>query len=69
MISKTHRDTATEDVAAALAAGGHGRVMRINDRSCGFCDDHLDDKMMPPHTASPNCESGKRNHCTCGVCY
>lgn len=23
----------------------------------------------PPHTASKNCESGKRPHCTCDVCF
>lgn len=23
----------------------------------------------PPHTASRNCESGKRDHCTCDVCF
>jgi len=23
----------------------------------------------PPHDASPNCKSGKHNHCTCSVCF
>ena len=23
----------------------------------------------PPHDASPNCESGKRAHCSCDVCF
>jgi hypothetical protein len=23
----------------------------------------------PPHKASVNCESGKRNHCTCDTCF
>lgn len=23
----------------------------------------------PPHQASPNCQSGSRDHCTCGACY
>jgi hypothetical protein len=36
---------------------------------CAYCDEHRDDQMMPPHDASPRCESGKRNHCTCDVCF
>lgn len=23
----------------------------------------------PPHDPSPRCGSGKRNHCSCGVCF
>ena len=23
----------------------------------------------PSHFASPNCRSGRRNHCTCGTCF
>ncbi len=23
----------------------------------------------PSHTASPNCRSGKRNHCSCDTCW
>lgn len=36
---------------------------------CNYCDSHRDDQMMPSHTASENCESGKRPHCTCDTCY
>lgn len=25
--------------------------------------------MMPPHTASLRCESGRRNHCSCDICF
>jgi hypothetical protein len=25
--------------------------------------------MMPSHYASPNCESGKHNHCSCSICF
>lgn len=32
---------------------------------CAACDDGT----MPFHQASPWCESGKRNHCTCEVCF
>lgn len=23
----------------------------------------------PPHDPSPNCQSGKRSHCTCDTCF
>jgi hypothetical protein len=36
---------------------------------CSYCDSHRTDSMMPPHTASSQCESGKREHCTCDVCF
>lgn len=36
---------------------------------CTYCDAHRSDPMMPCHVASKNCESGKRNHCTCDTCY
>jgi hypothetical protein len=44
------------------------RAMLINGM-CKFCDEHRDDRMMPPHDASPRCESGKRHHCTCDTCF
>lgn len=36
---------------------------------CQYCDLYRDDSLMPPHTASKNCESGQHDHCTCDVCY
>jgi hypothetical protein len=36
---------------------------------CAFCDKHRNDQMMPSHTASERCESGKHPHCTCDVCF
>lgn len=36
---------------------------------CSYCDAHRNDSMMPSHTASARCESGKRAHCTCDTCY
>ena len=36
---------------------------------CKYCDEHRNDSMMPSHTASERCESGKHPHCTCDVCY
>lgn len=36
---------------------------------CKYCEDHKNDSMMPPHQPSANCQSGKKPHCTCDVCY
>jgi hypothetical protein len=36
---------------------------------CPYCDSCRDDNMMPSHTASDRCESGRHNHCTCDRCY
>jgi len=35
---------------------------------CKTCDDPTYE-MGPDHTASQNCESGKRPHCTCDTCF
>jgi hypothetical protein len=34
---------------------------------CQTCQS--DELFQPNHDASPRCESGKRNHCTCDVCW
>lgn len=36
---------------------------------CAYCDAHRPNEMMPPHDASPRCESGKHSHCTCDTCF
>ena len=53
-------DTAVKDVAPDR---------KTNVAGCKYCDIHKFDKYAPPHEASPNCESGKKPHCTCDVCY
>ena len=35
---------------------------------CVECDKYRG-QMHPSHDASPNCESGKRAHCTCSACF
>ena len=35
---------------------------------CVACDADRG-QMHPSHDASPNCESGKRNHCSCDACF
>lgn len=42
------------------------RRQRIS--GCTYCET-VDDKGAPPHDASPRCESGKHNHCTCDICW
>ena len=42
---------------------------RLKPGQCKTCDECRNDPMMPSHTASQFCESGKRNHCTCDFCY
>lgn len=36
--------------------------------NCSYCQE-MKGKMHPSHFASFNCESGKRNHCTCDACF
>ncbi len=36
---------------------------------CVTCSQYIAGEMMPWHDASPRCESGKRNHCTCDICF
>lgn len=36
---------------------------------CVTCDRHRGETMMPSHDASPRCESGRHNHCTCDTCF
>ena len=39
------------------------------DEDCSYCKQHKPGDMMPSHDASRHCESGKRSHCTCDVCF
>jgi hypothetical protein len=36
--------------------------------NCAYCQANKG-QMHPPHFASPFCESGRRNHCSCEVCW
>ena len=38
---------------------------------CDYCDEmkKKGESHFPPHDASPRCESGKKDHCTCDVCF
>lgn len=44
------------------------RRHRLIAGDCASCD-AADLHVRPPHDASPRCESGKHNHCSCDVCF
>jgi hypothetical protein len=44
------------------------RLHRLPKGECKTCDEH-GDGMMPGHHASPRCESGGYNHCSCDTCF
>jgi hypothetical protein len=46
------------------------RRHRVED--CDYCNRLRAEgasSFAPYHDASPRCESGKRNHCTCATCF
>lgn len=45
------------------------RTILLTPGQCVTCDAHRPGQMMPPHDASPRCESGKHSHCTCDTCF
>lgn len=44
------------------------RRQKLAAGECSYCDRETSD-FHPPHDASPNCESGKRSHCSCETCF
>ena len=43
---------------------------RSRVENCSTCaTDPNREKLMPPHDASNQCESGKRDHCSCDTCF
>jgi len=56
---------------------GHGQdkpwhVIRrriVTEEGCPTCAELARGSFGPPHDPSPRCESGKRNHCTCDICF
>lgn len=47
------------------------RHHKVGFGNCATCDHEraADNDFHPPHDASPNCESGHRNHCSCDICF
>lgn len=67
-MSNDHVDPTFAAILDGLKTGASGRY-RLPPGQCRYCDEHRNDSMMPSHTASGHCESGKRPHCTCDVCF
>lgn len=40
----------------------------LEEDNCSYCIENIG-KPVPRHEASSSCESGKRNHCTCDICF
>lgn len=41
----------------------------VMDEGCPTCAELAAGSFGPSHDPSPRCESGKRPHCTCDVCF
>jgi hypothetical protein len=73
-LTRSHR-AAHEELREGMAALARAAALPSQSRyrrppgECSFCDKYRDDPMMPPHTASDRCESGKHSHCTCDTCF
>ena len=39
------------------------------EEGCATCAELAQGSLGPPHDPSPRCESGKRPHCTCDICF
>ena len=65
-----------EDFAMTITKPRAERRTMLAPGECSYCDRERTRNtadgygpFMPPHDASPNCESGKHNHCTCDTCF
>lgn len=45
------------------------RRITLTDMSCCTCARKRPGDLCPPHDASARCESGKRPHCSCDICF
>lgn len=60
---ETRRKVKVLDVALDALA-----VKRAEIDACTYCQANKG-QMHPPHFASANCQSGRRNHCSCSICF
>ena len=46
-------------------------IFQLPRGECDYCDVGYDKPTwaLPPHTASPRCQSGQSNHCRCQICF
>ncbi len=59
------RETAMTTKSMAKSERRH----KLEPGECIACDREREASFCPYHDASPRCESGKRPHCTCDVCF
>ena len=55
-----------------VAFGGAARRRhKLPEGECSTCDSErkAGSDFHPPHDASPRCESGGRDHCSCDTCF
>lgn len=54
-----------------LLRGDTARRHQLPPGQCSYCDAERRDRSTfhPAHDPSPNCQSGKRPHCSCDVCF
>lgn len=47
------------------------RRHKLEPGQCDYCDTlpRFGNDFHPSHDASPRCESGKRDHCSCDTCF
>ncbi len=41
----------------------------VTEEGCATCAELARGSFGPSHDPSPRCESGKRPHCTCDICF
>lgn len=68
-MSNSHVTPTFGEILATFIQRIPARISHKPPGECEYCDKHAKSSMMPPHDASKNCESGKRPHCTCDVCF
>lgn len=49
--------------------GERHRRRIVMEEGCETCAELARGSWGPSHDASPRCESGKRPHCTCDICF
>lgn len=47
----------------------HRRRRIVMEEGCPTCAELARGSFGPSHDPSPRCESGKRPHCTCDICF
>jgi hypothetical protein len=45
------------------------RRHKVMPGDCAYCDRECGNDFHPPHDASERCQIGKRNHCSCDMCF